>query len=207
MDVTRERCKKILDSGANVILCSKGIDDFALKYFVEHKAIAIRRVHKNDLRRIASSTGAKAVISLADYEGEELFEASNLGHCDKVYEERVGDWEYMFFQGMKQTKAQTIIIRGANDFFIDEIDRSIHDALCVVKRVLESNNVVAGGGAVEVALSIFLDDFARKLGTREQLAIAEFSEALLVIPKVLAINAAKDATDLIAKLRVFHNAA
>lgn len=79
MDVTRERCKKILDSGANVILCSKGIDDFALKYFVENKAIAIRRVAKNDLRRIASSTGAKVVISLADYEGEEVYEASNLG--------------------------------------------------------------------------------------------------------------------------------
>ena len=83
----------------------------------------------------------------------------------------------------------------------------MHDSLCVIKRVLESNQVVPGGGAVEVGLSIFLDDFARTLGTREQLAIAEFSEALQVIPKTLAINAAKDATDLIAKLRVFHNAA
>lgn len=83
----------------------------------------------------------------------------------------------------------------------------MHDSLCVVKRVLESNALVAGGGAVEVALSIYLDDFARTLESREQLAIAEFSEALLVIPKTLAINAAKDATDLIAKMRVFHNAA
>ena len=98
-------------------------------------------------------------------------------------------------------------MRGANEFFLDEIERSIHDSLCVVKRVLESNSLVAGGGAVEVALSIYLDDFARTLGTKEQLAIAEFSEALLVIPKTLAMNAAKDATDLIAKLRVFHNAA
>lgn len=101
MDVTRERCKKILDSGANVILCSKGIDDFALKYFVEHKAIAIRRVEKADLRRIASSSGAKIVISLADFEGEEKYDSSNLGHCDLVREERVGDWEYMFFKGLK----------------------------------------------------------------------------------------------------------
>jgi len=208
MDVTRERCKKILDAGANVILCSKGIDDFALKYFVEMKTIAIRRVPKGDLRRIANSTGAKVVISLADYEGgEESYDPSNLGECTDVYEERVGDWEYMFFKGMKQTRAQTIVIRGANDFFIEEIERSLHDSLCVIKRVLESNNLVAGGGAAEVALSIYLDDFARTLGTREQLAIAEFSEALLVIPKTLAINAAKDATDLIAKLRVFHNAA
>lgn len=79
--------------------------------------------------------------------------------------------------------------------------------MCVIKRVLESNSVVAGGGSVEVALSVYLDDFARTLGSREQLAIAEFSEALQVIPKVLALNAAKDATELLAKLRVFHNAA
>lgn len=207
MDVTRERCKKIVESGANVILCSKGIDDFALKYFVEAKAIAIRRVKKGDLRRIASSSGAKVVMNLTDLEGEEKFDPSNLGHATKVYESRVGDWDYMFFEGMEKTKAQTIVLRGANDFFLDEIERSLHDSLCVIKRVLESNAVVAGGGAVEVALSIFLDDFARTLGSREQLSIAEFSEALLVIPKTLSLNAAKDATDLIAKLRVFHNAA
>ena len=98
-------------------------------------------------------------------------------------------------------------MRGANDFFLDEIERSLHDSMCVIKRVLESNSVVAGGGSVEVALSVYLDDFARTLGSREQLAIAEFSEALQVIPKVLALNAAKDATELLAKLRVFHNAA
>jgi T-complex protein 1 subunit alpha len=206
MDVTRERCKKIIDAGANVILCSRGIDDFALKYFVEHNCIAIRRVKKNDLRRIANCTGGKIVVSLADFEGEEHFEESFLGNCTKVFEKRVGDWDYTFFEGMKATKAQTIILRGANDFFLDEVERSMHDSLCVIKRVLESNQVVPGGGAVEVALSIFLDDYARTLGTREQLAIAEFSEALQIIPKTLAINAAKDATDLIAKLRVFHNA-
>lgn len=90
---------------------------------------------------------------------------------------------------------------------LDEIQRSLNDSLQVIKRILESNAVVAGGGAVEAALSVYLDDFARTLGSREQLAIAEFSEALLVIPKTLAINAAKDATDLISKLKVFHNAA
>jgi T-complex protein 1 subunit alpha len=207
MDICKERCKKIIDGGANVVLCSRAIDDFALKYFVENKVIAVRRVPKSDLRRIASNTGAKVVVSLADVEGEETFDPENIGHCELVEERRVGDWEYMFFEGMAATRAQTIICRGANEYFLDEIERSIHDSLCVVKRVLESKSVVAGGGAVEVALSIYLDDFARTLGTREQLAIAEFSEALLVIPKTLAMNAAKDATDLIAKLRVFHNAA
>ena len=208
MDICKQRCQKIIEAGANVVLCSRGIDDFALKYFVEAGVIAVRRVKKFDLRRIAKSTGAKVVISLADIEdGAETYEAENLGKCAKVEERKIGDWEYMFFEGMSEQSAQTIIVRGANEFFLDEIERSLHDSLCVVKRVLESNSLVAGGGAVEVALSIYLDDFARTLSTREQLAIAEFSEALLVIPKTLSMNAAKDATDLIAKLRVFHNAA
>lgn len=82
-------------------MCSKGIDDFALKYFVENKCIAIRRVPKNDLRRIASSTGAKIIVSLADLEGEEKYDPAYLGECSKVYEARIGDWEYTFFEGMK----------------------------------------------------------------------------------------------------------
>lgn len=211
MDVTKIRCQKIIEAGANVVLCSKGIDDFALKYFVEKGVYAVRRVNKAHLRRIANSSGARIAVSMADDEGEgqgeEKFDVSMLGTCDKVYENKVGDWDYTFLEGMVQTRAQTIIVRGANDFFVDEIERSLHDSLCVIKRVLESKSVVAGGGAVEVALSIYLDDFARTLGSREQLAIAEFSEALLVIPRVLALNASKDATELIAKLRVFHNVA
>lgn len=207
MDVCKDRCNKIIAAGANVVLCSRGIDDFALKYFVDAGVIAIRRVPKSDLRKIANNSGAKVVVSLADVEGDETFDADCLGDCDKAYEKRVGDWEYMFFEGMKKTRAQTIILRGANEFFLDECERSLHDSLCVVKRVLESNTVVAGGGAVEFALSVYLDDFARTLGSREQLAVAEFSEALQIIPKVLSLNAAKDATELLAKLRVFHNAA
>jgi len=207
MDICKERCQKIIQAGANVVLCSRGIDDFALKYFVEAGVIAVRRVKKGDLRRIAQNSGAKIVVSLADMEGEEIFNPEDLGTCDLVEERRVGDWEYMFFEGMQNARASTIIVRGANEFFLDEVERSIHDSLCVIKRVLESNSLVSGGGAVEVSLSVYLDNFARTLGTREQLAIAEFSEALLIIPKTLAMNAAKDATDLIAKLRVFHNAA
>ena len=207
MDICKERCQKIIQAGAKVVLCSRGIDDFALKYFVEAGVIAVRRVKKGDLRRIAQNSGARIVVSLADMEGEEIFNPEDLGSCDLVEERRVGDWEYMFFEGMQNARASTIIVRGANEYFLDEVERSIHDSLCVIKRVLESNSLVSGGGAVEVALSVYLDNFARTLGTREQLAIAEFSEALLIIPKTLAMNAAKDATDLIAKLRVFHNAA
>lgn len=106
MNVTKIRCQKIIESGANVILCSRGIDDFALKYFVEAGVIAVRRVKKFDLRRIAKSTGGRVVISLADIEdGEERFSPEDLGTCTKVEERRVGDWEYMFFEGLSQQSA------------------------------------------------------------------------------------------------------
>jgi len=90
---------------------------------------------------------------------------------------------------------------------LDEMERSLHDAICIIKRTLESKAVVPGGGAVEAALSIYLEEFAHTLGSREQLAIAEFAEALLIIPKMLAVNAAQDATDLVAKVRAYHTSA
>lgn len=207
MDVTKERVKMIINSGANVVLCTGGIDDFALKYFVEAGVMAFRRVSKADMRRIAKATGATVVTNLSDFEtADEEFNASNLGECKLVEERRVGDFDYVFFEELKETSCQTIVIRGANEFFLEEVDRSLHDSLCVVKRILESNAIVTGGGAVEAALSVYLDDFARTLESRELLAIAEVAEALLIIPKTLAINAALDATDLVAKLKVFHHA-
>lgn len=207
LNVTKKRCEKIIASGANVVLCSGGIDDFALKYFVEAGVLAIRRVSKADLRRIAKSSGGKVIISMVDYEdNEEKFDGTQLGSCKRIYESRVGDFDYTFFEEFGMTQCQTIVVRGANEYMVDEVDRSLHDSLCVVKRILESNSIVSGGGSVEVALSIYLDDFARTLGSREQLAIAEFSQALLIIPKTLAYNAALDATDLVSKMKVFHHA-
>jgi len=100
-----------------------------------------------------------------------------------------------------------VILRGANDSLLDEMERALHDSLCVVKRTLESGNVVPGGGAVETALNIYLENFATTLASREQLAVAEYANALLAIPKQLAVNAAKDATELVARLRAYHNAA
>jgi T-complex protein 1 subunit alpha len=207
MDMTKDRVKMIIDSGANVVLCSGGIDDFALKYFVEAGVIALRRVSKADMRRIAKSSGATVVTNLAEIdEDEEVFLSSNLGSCSVVEERRLGDFDYIFFEGLQRSSCQTIVIRGANEYFLEEVDRSLHDSLCVIKRILESNAIVTGGGAVEAALSVYLDDFARTLQSRELLAISEVAEALLVIPKTLALNAALDATDLVAKLKVFHHA-
>eukprot|EP00262_Sarcandra_glabra_P021032 TRINITY_DN862_c0_g1_i1.p1 TRINITY_DN862_c0_g1~~TRINITY_DN862_c0_g1_i1.p1 ORF type:complete len:542 (-),score=111.74 TRINITY_DN862_c0_g1_i1:187-1812(-) len=206
-DITKERIEKLLKAGANVVLTTKGIDDMALKYFVEAGAIAVRRVRKEDLRHVAKATGATSVSTFADMEGDETFDSSFLGYADEVVEERIADDDVIMVKGTKNTSAVSLILRGANDYMLDEMERSLHDALCIVKRTLESNVVVAGGGAVEAALSVYLEYLATTLGSREQLAIAEFAESLLIIPKVLAVNAAKDATELVAKLRAYHHTA
>ncbi|XP_021925277.1 T-complex protein 1 subunit alpha isoform X1 [Zootermopsis nevadensis] len=204
-DITKEKIEKILAAGANVILCTGGIDDLCLKYFVEVGAIAVRRCKKADLKRIAKATGATFLTSLSNMEGDDSFDASNIGEAAEVVQEVVCDDELILIKGPKVRTASSIILRGPNDFYCDEMERSVHDALCVVKRVLESKNIVAGGGSVEAALSIYLENFATSLSSREQLAIAEFARSLLVIPKTLAVNAAQDATDLVAKLRAYHN--
>ncbi|KAG8481353.1 hypothetical protein CXB51_026284 [Gossypium anomalum] len=168
-DMTKERIEKLLKAGAN--------------YFVEAGAIAVRRVRKEDMRHVAKATGATMVSTFADMEGEETFDSSLLGFADEVVEERIADDDVVMIKGTKSTSAVSMILRGANDYMLDEMERALHDALSIVKRTLESNTVVAGGGAVEAALSVYLEYLATTLGSREQLAIAEFAEALLIIPK------------------------
>jgi T-complex protein 1 subunit alpha len=204
LDITRERISMILKAGANVLFTTKGIDDAALKTISDAGAMAIRRVAPADLKRIAKCTGATIQTALADLNGEESFDASALGQAQEVVEESIADSAFTFIRGCRNLKAATILLRGPNEFMLDEMERSIHDALSAVRRTLESNMVVAGGGATEAAVSTFLESFAAALGSREQLAVAEFSEAMLVIPKTLAVNAALDATDLVAKLRAAH---
>lgn len=208
-EITLERVRKILATGANVILTTKGIDDLCLKPFVEAGAMAVRRCKKEDLKRIAKITGASLISTLANLEGEESFDASMLGVADEVVQERIGDNECIIIKGGKSgnSAAASVILRGANEYMLDEMERSLHDALCVVKRTLESGHVVPGGGAVEAALSIYLETFATSIASREQIPIAEFGESLLIIPKTLSVNAAKDCIDLVAKLRAFHYAA
>ncbi|VDK54704.1 unnamed protein product [Cylicostephanus goldi] len=224
-DITKRRIEKILKAGANVVLTTGGIDDLCLKQFVEAGAMAVRRCKKMDLKRIAKATGATLVSSLATLEGDEAFDASLLGYAEEVVQERISDDELILVKGPKARTASSIILRyrylitlsilypittylsGANDVMLDEMERSVHDALCVVRRVLESRRLVVGGGAVEAALNVWLEAFATTLSSREQLAVAEFAQALLVIPKTLSANAAKDSTELVAKLRAFHHKA
>ncbi|KAL4742782.1 chaperonin Cpn60/TCP-1 family [Aspergillus similis] len=199
-----ERVEKILKSGANVILTTKGIDDMVLKLFVEKGAMAVRRCKKEDLRRIAKATGATLVSTLSDLNGDEKFEASYLGHADEVIQERISDDECILVKGTKVHTSASIILRGPNDFSLDEMERSVHDSLCAVKRTLESGSIVPGGGAVETALHMYLEEFAVTVGSREQLAIGEFAQSLLIVPKTLAVNAAKDSSELVAQLRKRH---
>ncbi|KAG7005459.1 Golgi apyrase [Physcia stellaris] len=199
-----ERVEMILKAGANVVMTTKGIDDLCLKLFVEKGAMAIRRCKKEDLRRIAKATGATLVSSLSDLNGDERFEASSLGHAEEVAQERISDDECILVKGTKVHTSASIILRGSNDYQLDEMERSVHDSLSAVKRTLESGSIVPGGGAVETALHIYLEEFAVTVGSREQLAIGEFAQTLLIIPRTLAINAAKDSSDLVAQLRSVH---
>lgn len=199
-----ERVEMILKAGANVVMTTKGIDDLCLKLFVEKGAMAVRRCKKEDLRRIAKATGATLVSSLSDLNGDEKFEPSSLGHAEEVTQERISDDECILVKGTKVHTAASIILRGSNEYQLDEMERSMHDSLSVVKRTLESGSIVPGGGAVETALHIYLEEFAVTVGSREQLAIGEFAQSLLIIPRTLAVNAAKDSSDLVAMLRSVH---
>ncbi|KAL7569876.1 hypothetical protein ACA910_008543 [Epithemia clementina (nom. ined.)] len=217
MDITKEKIEMILKTGAKVVLTTKGMDDLCLKYFVEAGALCARRCNRDDLQRLAKATGGALITTLADLDGNESIDVeTQLGKCRSVQEVRVGDGEMLQFldcqgrgketgEGSTANGATTILLRGANEYMLDEMDRALHDALCVVKRMLESKTLVAGGGAVEAALSMYLQEYARSsTSTREQLALEEFAQAMLVIPKTLAVNAAKDATDLTAQLRAAH---
>merc|ERR1712183_861820 len=179
----------------------------AMKYLVEAGVFGVRRVDKKDIKRIAKCTGAQLLLNMATMEGDEAFDAAFLGSAGEVCEQRVGDNDFIFIKDCAATKACTILLRGANEFMLEEASRSVHDALCAVSRTLESNSVVPGGGAVETALSLHLEDYARTFDSYEQWAIAEYAEALLTIPKTLALNAALDAIDLLSELRVKHYAA
>lgn len=217
LDITLGRIAKIIQAGANVILTTKGIDDACIKPFVEAGAMAVRRVAREDLKRIAKATGATLLSTLASTAAlesttasanEETFEPAHLGHADEVSQEVFGEQQCLVIRGTKAHPSASIILRGANAQVLDEAERTLHDALCVVKRTMESGVIVPGGGCVEAGTSVFLEGFATSMASREQLAVAEFSEALLTLPTQLLLNSATwDCVNVVAKLRASHYAA
>ncbi len=191
--------EKLVAKGANVILCQKGIDDLAQHFLSRKNILAVRRVKKSDMEALAKATGAKVVTNLDD------LTAKDLGYAQLVEERKIGDDKMTFVQGCKNPLAVTILIRGGTERIVDEAERSLHDALCVVGDVIEEPKIVAGGGAPEMEVAKVLREYAESLPGREQLAVMQFAEALEEIPTTLAENAGLDPIDIISGLRASHD--
>jgi thermosome len=190
---------KIIASGANVLVCQKGIDDVAQHYLAKAGIMSIRRAKKSTLEKLGKATGAKIASSL-----DEL-DKTYLGSAGIVEEVKIGDDKLVYVRNCKDPKAVSIVIRGGTEHVVDEAERAIHDALCVVRNVVEDSTYVAGGGSAETEISRKLEIYANKVGGREQLAIEAFAESLLIIPKTLAENGGHDPIDIIADLNKDHS--
>jgi archaeal chaperonin len=186
---------KITATGANVVICQKGIDDIAQHYLAKAEVLTVRRVKESDMSKLARATGARVVSNLDD------LTAKDLGSADLVEERKIETDKWVFVEGAKHPKAVTILIRGGSQRVVDEAERSVHDALYVTKDVLERPVIVAGGGAPEAYAAAKLRDWVSTLSGREQLAAEKFAESLEVIPLTLAENAGMDPIDTITDLR------
>ncbi len=196
----QEMTEKIINSGANVILCQKGIDDLAQYYLARAGIFALRRVPRSDMEKIARAVSGKVVSNLRDIGAEVL------GHAEVVEEVKNGMDSVTYIRGCKNPKSVTIVIRGSTEHVLDEVERAIKDGLGDVIAAFRSGKVVAGGGAVEMELSKRLRLFARTFAGRESLAVEEFASALESIPETLAENAGLDPIDILAELKQQHDA-
>ncbi|HUT05943.1 MAG TPA: thermosome subunit beta [Nitrosopumilaceae archaeon] len=186
---------KVIGSGANVVLCQKGIDDMAQHYLAKAGIIAVRRIKESDLTKLAKATAARIVTNLDD-----LFE-KDLGSAEIVEERKIEEDKWVFIEGCKHPKSVTLLLRGGSQRVVDEVERSVHDSLMVVKDVMENPLIVAGGGAPETYTATKLRSWAKTLEGREQLAAEKFADALETIPLTLAENAGMDPIDTLAVLR------
>jgi len=194
----KDMVEKIKKSGANVIFCQKGIDDLAQHYLAKAGVAAVRRVKKSDMEKLARATKAKIASSLDD------LSADDLGDAGLVEEKKVGGEAMVFVKECKEPKSVSIFVRGGTDHVVSEVERAIRDTLGSVGSTVEYGKYTTGGGSVEMAISAALQDFALKVGGREQLAIQGFAEALESIPKALAENAGMDAIDTLVTMRNKH---
>jgi thermosome len=186
---------KVTETGANILVCQKGIDDIAQHYLAKANILAVRRVKESDMTKLAKATKARVVTNIEDLTEEDL------GAADMVEERKVETDKWVFIEGCKHPKAVTILVRGGSQRVVDEAERSLHDALMVTKDVLEKPAIVAGGGAPEAYAAARLMEWARELSGREQLAVQKFAEAMETIPLTLAENAGMDPIDTLTELR------
>src|SRR6266568_4103882 len=190
---------KIKTAGANVVVCQKGIDDMVQHYLSSSAILAIRRAKESDMSKLSKATGAKVVNNLDD------LDAKDLGSAELVEERKIETDEWVFIEGCKNPKAVTILVRGGSQRVVDEAERSMHDALMVTKDVLETPEVVAGGGATEAYIANELRGWSSNLEGRAQLAVQKFADALDSVPVALAENAGMDPIDTMAELRAKQN--
>jgi thermosome len=190
---------KLHDVGANVLVCQKGIDDIAQHYLAKHGIMAIRRVKESDMIKLAKATDGRVISNLDDLSEKDL------GSADLAHQKKVESDKWVFIEGCKHPQSVTLLIRGGTQRVIDEVDRSIHDSLMVVKDVIEKPEIVAGGGAPEAFAASQIKEWADNFSGREQLAIKKYAEALEVIPLTISENAGMDPIDTMATLRSKQN--
>ncbi len=191
----KQMVEKIHKVGANVVICQKGIDDIAQHYLAKYGILAVRRVKESDMSKLAKASGATITTNL-----EDLTE-NDLGSSEIVQQKKVESDKWVFVEGCRNPKSVSLLLRGGSQRVVDEVDRSMHDALMVVKDVIEKPAIVAGGGSVEAYLSGRINEWADGFEGREQLAIKKFAEALEIIPLTIAENAGMDPIDTMVNLR------
>jgi len=194
----KQMVDKIKGSGANVVLCQKGIDDTTQHYLAKDGILAVRRIKKSDMEKLGRATGGKIITNLDD------LKPADLGKAGNVEEQKIGDDKMVFIKDCKDPRSVSILIRAGLERLVDEAERALKDALSVVADVVHKPKVVTGGGAVEAELAKRLRDYATKVGGREQLAIEAFAETLEMVPKTLAENAGFDPIDIMVALRSAH---
>ncbi|MEM0092990.1 MAG: thermosome subunit alpha [Thermofilum sp.] len=197
-EILRRKIEKIKEAGATVVFCQKGIDDVAQYYLAKAGILAVRRVKKSDMEKLARATGAKILTRVEDISPEAL------GFAKLVEERKVADEKMVFVEGCPNPKSVTILVRGGADHIVDEAERAIHDALSVVRNVIREPAVVAGGGAVEMEVAMKLREFARTLPSKEQLAVLRYAEAVESVVSILAQNAGAEPIDILTELRRLH---
>ena len=191
----KDMVEKLHQIGANVLICQKGIDDIAQHFLAKHGILAVRRVKESDMTKLTKATGGRITPNLDD------ITTNDLGSADIVKQKKVESDKWVFIEGCRNPHSVTVLIRGGSQRVVDEVDRSIHDALMVVKDVIETPSIVAGGGSPEAYLASQLKEWADTFDGREQLAIKQYAESLEAIPLTIAENAGMDPIDTIISLR------
>lgn len=191
---------KIVESGANVVIAQKGIDDVVQHFLAKEKILAVRRIKKSDIERLHKTTGATIVSKIQN------LTAADLGTAKIVEQRNVADDKMLFIEGTKKTSVVTLLVRGGTDHIVDEVDRALNDSLYVVRDIVIHPHVTYGGGALAGEISKVLRDYAETLTGREQYAVNAYADAMEALPTTLAENAGLDPIDMIVNLRNAHAA-